>query len=97
MKLEKLIPRLTSFLPGMLYVNTKEYSKRTIEKIDKKMSLNDLNKSSKYLGAFWEGLRLVGTGVAATTPAGIEAALITYGAITYISDRAADAGFFPAN
>jgi len=59
------------------------------------MPLKDLDKFSKYLGAFWEGFRLVATGIAATK--GIEAALITYGAISYVSDRVANAGFIPAN
>jgi len=90
MNLEKVI-KLSSFLPGMLFVNTKKHTENTF----KKFKMEVPSKGMNLLGSFYEGMRLIATGIAAVH--GVEPALITYGVSTYILDRAAYLGFVPMN
>jgi len=102
MALEKIFPRLNSFLPGGIYYNfvKKDFKKLHLRAGDWKEEFltNPTHiKSSKQIGYMYEGFRTFVTLSFGLTSWDIGNAAIAYGATTYIIDRISNAGIILGN
>ena len=101
MGLEKIIPRFSSFIPGILYVNAKKSTKQIYvnQNTWKEELLDDPKyiKSSKEIGFISEGARAAITLIFGLTSRDLVTASIAYVASTYIIDRLSAAGIILGN